>query len=82
MSGVTRSSAAPDPVAGDLIGSGVEGGLKDQIGAWWQRVRGGEMGALPAIGGLVVLALLFSVLSQYFFTAGNLANLLNQAASL
>lgn len=82
MSGVTRSSAAPDPVAGDLIGSGVEGGLKDQIGAWWQRVRGGEMGALPAIGGLVVLSLLFSVLSQYFFTAGNLANLLNQAAAL
>jgi len=80
--GVQSTVAAPDPIAGDLIGSGVEGGLRDQIDAWWQRVRGGEMGALPAVGGLVVLTLLFSILSPYFFTAGNLANLLNQAASL
>lgn len=82
MSTVQRTNASPDPVSGDLIGSGVEGGLRDQIDAWWQRVRGGEMGALPAVGGLVVLAILFSVLSPYFFTTGNLANLLNQAASL
>lgn len=82
MSSTQRTDASPDPVAGDLIGSGVEGGLQDQIGAWWQRIRGGEMGALPAIGGLVVLAILFSILSPYFFTVGNLANLLNQAASL
>ncbi|HAN24346.1 MAG TPA: ABC transporter permease, partial [Microbacterium ginsengisoli] len=82
MSSTTRTNAAPDPVAGDLIGSGVEGGLGDQVAAWWQRVRGGEMGALPALGGLIVLAILFSFLSPYFFTTGNLANLLNQAASL
>ncbi|MDL9980642.1 sugar ABC transporter permease [Microbacterium sp. ASV49] len=82
MSDVQRTVAAPDPVAGDLIGSGVEGGLREQIDAWWQRVRGGEMGALPAIGGLVVLTILFSILSPYFFTAINLANLVNQSASL
>jgi D-xylose transport system permease protein len=82
MSADLRTNAAPDPVSGDLIGSGVEGGLRDQVDAWWQRVRGGEMGALPAVGGLVVLGILFSILSPYFFTAGNLANLLNQAASL
>jgi len=82
MSDVQRTNASPDPVAGDLIGSGVEGGLREQVDAWWQRVRGGEMGALPAIGGLVVLGILFSILSPYFFTAGNLANLVNQAASL
>jgi D-xylose transport system permease protein len=82
VSGATRSSAAPDPVAGDLIGSGVEGGVRDQFDAWLQRLRGGEMGALPAIGGLVVLAILFTILSPYFLTAGNFANLLNQAATL
>ena len=81
-SNATRTQAAPDPIASDLIGSGVEGGVGDQIRAWWQRVRGGDMGALPAIGGLVVLGALFSILSPFFLTERNFANLLNQAATL
>lgn len=81
-SNATRTEAAPDPVTSDLIGSGVEGGLGDQVRAWWQRVRGGDMGALPAVGGLVVLAVLFSSLSPFFLTERNFANLLNQAATL
>ncbi|GAA3629280.1 ABC transporter permease [Microbacterium awajiense] len=81
-SNATRTEASPDPVAGDLIGSGIEGGLIDQVNAWWQRVRGGDMGALPAVGGLVVLGILFSVLSPFFLTERNFANLLNQAATL
>src|SRR3546814_16698656 len=40
------------------------------------------MGALPAIGGLVVLGVLFSTLSPFFLTERNFANLLNQAATL
>ncbi|WP_127475943.1 sugar ABC transporter permease [Microbacterium sulfonylureivorans] len=82
MSSNTRTEAAPDPLASDLIGSGVEGGLGDQIQAWWQRVRSGDMGALPAVGGLVVLGILFSILSPFFLTERNFANLLNQAATL
>ncbi|WJL96065.1 ABC transporter permease [Microbacterium sp. ET2] len=81
-SNATRTEAAPDPVTSDLIGSGVEGGLMDQVRAWVQRVRGGDMGALPAIGGLLVLAVLFSTLSPFFLTERNFANLLNQAATL
>ena len=77
-----RTAAAPDPVVSDLIGSGVEGGVGEQISAWWQRVRGGEMGALPAVAGLVVIAILFGSLSPYFLTPVNFANLMSQAASL
>lgn len=77
-----RTEAAPDPLVSDLIGSGVEGGLIDQVQAWLQRVRGGDMGALPAVGGLVVLGILFSILSPFFLTERNFANLLNQAATL
>jgi D-xylose transport system permease protein len=77
-----RTAAAPDPVASDLIGSGVEGGLGDQISAWWQRVRGGEMGALPAIAGLLFLTVLFGILNPYFLTPVNFANLMNQSAAL
>ena len=82
MTTTQRTNAAPDPVASDLIGSGVEGGLLDQLTAWWQRVRGGEMGALPAIAGLVFLAILFGILSPFFLTPINFANLMNQSAAL
>ena len=42
MTASTTTEAGPDPVAGDLIGSGVEGGIGDQVRAWWQRVRSGD----------------------------------------
>ena len=78
-----RSSrtSAPTPTF-DLIGSGQEGTISDQVRAYLQRVRGGDMGALPAIAGFVVLCVLFSSLSPYFLTERNFANLLTQAATL
>ncbi|MBM7503889.1 sugar ABC transporter permease [Agromyces aurantiacus] len=76
------TDAGPDPVAADLIGSGQEGGVRDQARAYVQRLRSGDMGALPAVAGLVVLAILFSFLSPFFLTERNFANLLTQAATL
>jgi D-xylose transport system permease protein len=66
----------------DLIGSGQEGTVMDQARAWLQRVRGGDMGPLPAIGGFIVLSVLFTFLSPYFLTERNFANLITQAATL
>ena len=40
------------------------------------------MGALPAVGGFIVLSILFSFLSPFFLTERNFANLLTQAATL
>jgi len=65
-----------------IIASGQEGGVRDQARAWLQRVRGGEMGALPALAGIVVLTVLFTALSPFFLTERNFANLLTQAATL
>jgi D-xylose transport system permease protein len=73
---------ATTEVGNDLIGSGQEGGLVDQVRAWLQRVRGGDMGALPAVAGFIVLSALFSVLSPFFLTERNFANLMTQAATL
>lgn len=73
----TTSSTAPP-----TIGSGHEGGVRDQVVAWARNIRHGEMGALPAIGGFVVLLILFSFLDSTFLTPLNLANLLTQAATL
>ena len=47
------------------------------------RVRGGDVGSLPAILGLVVLFIVFSILRPNTFTnAFNFANLVNQAAAV
>lgn len=75
---MTTTPAAPPPI----IGSGHEGSARDQIANYFRTVRQGEMGALPAIGGFVVLVILFAFLSNKFLTPLNLANLLTQSATL
>jgi D-xylose transport system permease protein len=74
-------TTTPTPTA-PTIGSGHDGTIREQVVAYVRRVQQGEMGALPAIGGFVVLLILFSFLSSSFLTPLNLANLLTQAATL
>jgi len=64
------------------IATGHEGSVGDQLRGTLQRIRGGEMGMLPALAGLLVLAILFTFLSPFFLTKGNMANLLTQSAEL
>jgi D-xylose transport system permease protein len=45
-------------------------------------VRGGEMGALPAVAGLIVLCVVFTIVRPVFLTAANFANLLPQGAAV
>jgi len=63
--------------------TGVEAApLSSYVNGYWSRVRGGEMGALPAILGLIVLCTVFSIVRPAFLTAGNFANLLPQGAAV
>lgn len=78
----TPTAALATKSTAELIGSGQEGTVVDQAKAYLQRVRHGDMGALPAIGGFIVLSVLFGILSPFFFTERNFANLLTQAATL
>ena len=59
----------------------VEGGLGDYFRTYLQRVRGGDLGSLPAAGGLVVLVAIFWALHPAFGTLGNFAALLQQAGA-
>jgi D-xylose transport system permease protein len=52
------------------------------VSGYFRRIRGGDMGALPAIIGLVVLCLVFSILRPSFFTSVNFANLIPQGAAV
>jgi D-xylose transport system permease protein len=54
--------------------------LRDSLLQYGARVRGGDMGALPAIIGLVALCVTFSALRPQFFSAANFANLFTQGA--
>jgi D-xylose transport system permease protein len=52
------------------------------VSAYFRRIRGGDMGALPAIVGLVALVAVFSILRPAFFTPLNLWNLIPQGAAV
>jgi D-xylose transport system permease protein len=79
---ISIADAGEGVPTGDAIGSGQEGGVVDQFKAYLSRLRGGEMGVLPAVAGFVVLCILFTALSPFFLTERNFANLLTQAAPI
>jgi D-xylose transport system permease protein len=47
---------------------------------WWSNVRGGELGSLPIVLGLIIIAIVFQVQNDRFLTAGNFVNLIVQTA--
>jgi D-xylose transport system permease protein len=60
-----------------------ETGLGEASGAYWERIKGGDLGALPAVIGALILAIVFGVLQpDSFLTEQNFANLLNQGAAI
>ena len=65
------------------IATGHEGTAKEQINAYIQRVKAGDMGALPAVGALIFLVGIFTAAApEYFLLPLNVANLFVQAAEL
>ncbi|PWJ26772.1 D-xylose transport system permease protein [Branchiibius hedensis] len=54
--------------------------LKSFIGGYITRIRGGDMGSLPAVAALLVLVLIFSIFDSGFFSLSNLSSLTTQAA--
>jgi D-xylose transport system permease protein len=49
---------------------------------WWAGVRTGDLGSLPIIAGLVIIAIVFQSQNANFLTAGNFVNLIVQAAAI
>jgi D-xylose transport system permease protein len=54
--------------------------ITDALRGYLAKLRSGDPGALPAILGLVVLAVIFSQVSDRFFTLNNIGNLPGQGA--
>jgi D-xylose transport system permease protein len=73
--GSALSDVALAEVAPELAGS-----LGEYFAAWGRRIRNGESGALPVIGGLVIIVIFFQLERSAFLTSQNLVNLFVQAA--
>ncbi len=56
--------------------------IRESFTNYVQRVRGGDVGMLPAIIGLIVLVIIFANVSDKFLTKTNMANLITQAAPI
>jgi D-xylose transport system permease protein len=66
----TATAAVPRPTVGSHA--------RDYL----SRLRGGDIGSLPAVLGLVVLCTIFSLARPTFFTTGNFANMFQQGAQV
>ena len=55
-------------------------GLGGVVRLVWDRVRGGELGSLPVVLGLVVISLVFSLLEPVFLSSRNLVSIMQFAA--
>ena len=79
------STTAPAPVEG---GPGAPAAaavgpqtLGEYARGWWIGVKSGELGSLPIVVGLIIIAIVFQSQNSNFLTAGNFVNLIVQAAA-
>lgn len=81
MSAQTDDLVKQDQPGPDAPSEGL-GALGAYIKDYFGRVRGGELGSIPALVGLVVITAVFSLVHQGFLSAYNLEALVIQAAPI
>ncbi len=74
-------TSAPPP-RGDFSGDVGAATLKQAIANYFIRVKGGEVGGLPAFLGLIVLLGVFTSTTKVFMTKGNMANVVTQSGPI
>jgi D-xylose transport system permease protein len=78
---VEETAADQVTVAPELMAVPPDAGVNEYVTAWFKRVRSGQSGVLPVVGGLIVIIIIFQIERSQFLTAGNLVNLLEQSAA-
>jgi D-xylose transport system permease protein len=81
MTADTDTASAPTPASSGFDHDSRQAAtIADSARDYVNRLRGGDMGSLPAILGLIVLFIVFSSLHDRFLTTYNMANLVIQSA--
>ncbi|MGV8830578.1 MAG: sugar ABC transporter permease [Devosia sp.] len=73
-------SNAPEPDAPPVAAMPTQQTMQHYFHDWLVRLRAGDTGILPVLGGLIVLAVIFQSLNGNFLTPGNLVNLVVQGS--
>ncbi|MGY4769140.1 sugar ABC transporter permease [Kribbella sp. CWNU-51] len=81
MSAATDDLVRQDQPEPDQPSEGL-GALGAYIRDYFARVRGGELGSIPAVVGLIVITVVFALVHQGFLSAYNLEALVIQAAPI
>jgi D-xylose transport system permease protein len=80
--GADQEPAEDDDGLATLAATGpVDGGAADYFRNYVQRIRGGDMGSLPGITGLVVLAVVFSIAQPSFHSLFNFGNMFTEGSA-
>jgi D-xylose transport system permease protein len=76
------ASATPDgdTAVDTVVTPELTGTLGEYVRATGKRIRSGESGVLPVLGGLILLVVIFQIQDSVFLSAGNLVNLLVQGS--
>ena len=79
----TNTASVPSPAPSGFDNDNRQAAtIGDSARDYVNRLRGGDMGSLPAILGLVFLFIVFASLNDKFLTTYNMANLVVQAGSI
>jgi D-xylose transport system permease protein len=80
MSQITSNE--PSTGAVNLLASGEPQSLGAQLREYMRRVRAGDLGVLPIVFGILLIALIFQTQNENFLTARNFVNLIVQMAGI
>ena len=73
------STAAPPEVSAAATG---EAGIAEIARARWEAFKGGDVGSVPVIVGIIAITIFFTEKTDIFFTAVNFSNLIGQMAGV
>jgi D-xylose transport system permease protein len=77
------STPTAEPVSQFDVQTDTAAGIGQATRDYWTRVKGGDIGSLPAVIGVVVLVAIFGFMEgEAFLSKGNFANLINQGAAI
>ena len=78
--GGRRMSAATAPPPARRPGRPAANTVGAYAQRWWTDVKSGELGSLPIVVGLIIIAIVFQSQNDRFLTSGNFVNLIVQTA--